>query len=94
MKVDYNPQVGYRRTVFEDLYDFLLKPVSFTAEPDSLQITAETYRGERAEVKVCFLTGTVFRLQMIPQIRTMRPGNPVFPTAVGARSVFGTGAFL
>ena len=78
MKVDYNPQVGYRRTVFEDHYDFLLKPVSFAVEQDSLRIAVETYRGERAEVKVCFLTDTVFRLQMIPQVRTNRPGNPVF----------------
>ncbi|MDY4928165.1 alpha-xylosidase [Clostridium fessum] len=78
MKVDYNPQVGYRRTVFEDHYDFLLKPVSFAVEENCLRIAVETYRGERAEVKVCFLTDTVFRLQMIPQVRTGRKGNPVF----------------
>ena len=46
MKVDYNPQVGYRRTVFKEAYDFLLKPVSFSANQDGLQITVETYQGK------------------------------------------------
>ena len=78
MKVDYNPQVGYRRTIFKEAYDFLLKPVSFSAKQDGLQITVETYQGKSAEVQVCFLTETAFRLQLIPEGETDRPGNPVF----------------
>ncbi|MFR3320302.1 MAG: hypothetical protein ACLTSZ_02925 [Lachnospiraceae bacterium] len=54
MKVDYNPQVGYRRTIFKEAYDFLLKPVSFSAKQDGLQITVETYQGNQQKYRSAF----------------------------------------
>lgn len=46
MKVDYNPQVGYRRTIFKEAYDFLLKPVSFSAKQDGLPDYSRNIPGE------------------------------------------------
>lgn len=63
MKVDYNPQVGYRRTIFPDCFDFLMKIDSFEVKED-LTFSVETYLGKKAFVKIAMLECDAFEFQM------------------------------
>ena len=65
MEIDYNPQLGYRRTIFHGNYDFLIGISFFESRGDGLYITADTYRGKQVPVKICFFTDTAFRFQML-----------------------------
>ena len=78
MEVDYNPQLGYRRTIFQGNYDFLTGISSFESRRDGLYITADTYRGEKVPVKICFFTDTAFRFQMFPDPKIQEGPRPVF----------------
>lgn len=78
MKVEYNPQVGYRRTLFGEEYDFLIRVRSCELLDGTLQLTADTYRGKKASVRVIFLTESAFRFQMFPENGMQTPQNPVF----------------
>lgn len=78
IEVDYNPQLGYRRTLFQGNYDFLLMPCSFSPDEKGLSIVADTYKGKKISVRVFFLTETVFRFQMFPDEQVQMPKNPVF----------------
>lgn len=78
MEVDYNPQLGYRRTIFQGNYDFLVKPHSFDEEADGLSIKVDTYKEKQVTVKVSFLTETAFRFQMFPDEQVQEAKNPVF----------------
>ena len=78
MQVDYNPQLGYRRTIFQGDFDFLTELSSFECRKDGLHLTARTYRGREVPVKASFLSDTAFRFQMFPDPRAKKPGNPVF----------------
>lgn len=78
MAVDYNPQLGYRRTLFPDQCDFLVRPVGWEEDENGLRFLAETQRGRQAVVHVSFLTETIFRFQMFPDAKNQREGNPVF----------------
>lgn len=77
MNVDYNPQLGYRRTLYPDTCDFLIRPLSWKEDEEGLLITAVTRMGRRAAVRVTFLTETSFRLRMIPEGVREDAGNPV-----------------
>lgn len=78
MDYDYNPQLGYKRTLFTEEYDFLIGVHGCQLQEDGLKIIAATHRGRKAVVKVSFLTDTVFRLQMFPEGSNLTARNPVF----------------
>ena len=78
MDYDYNPQLGYKRTLFTEEYDFLVGVQGCELQEDGLKITAVTHRGKKAIVKAVFLSGTVFRLQMFPEGSDLTARNPVF----------------
>ena len=63
MKVDYNPQLGYRRTIFPSCYDFLIKIDSFEVEED-ITFYVDTYLGKKAIVKITMLDCNSFEFQM------------------------------
>ena len=77
MNVEYNPQLGYRRTIFEGNFDFLLRIADCRAE-NGLTFTVDTYKGRKADVKISFLRKDVFRFQMFPAGKPEKGGNPVF----------------
>lgn len=78
MDYDYNPQLGYKRTLFTEEYDFLVGIQGCELQEDCLKITAATHRGKKAIVKAIFLSDTVFRLQMFPEGSDENARNPVF----------------
>lgn len=78
MDYDYNPQLGYKRTLFTEEYDFLIGVHGCQLQEDGLKIIAATHRGRKAVVQVSFLTDTVFRLQMFPEGSNLTARNPVF----------------
>lgn len=78
MEIDYNPQLGYRRTIFHGNYDFLIGISFFESRGDGLYITADTYRGKQVPVKICFFTDTAFRFQMLPDPGISEVKCPVF----------------
>lgn len=78
MDYDYNPQLGYKRTLFTEEYDFLVGIHGYELQEDGLRITAATHRGKKAIVKAVFLSDTVFRLQMFPEGSDEKARNPVF----------------
>lgn len=77
MEVEYNPQVGVRRTLFGKEYDFLVTITSWNVQGEELQLAVETYRGKKAVVKVCFLTETAMRFRMFPEGVEQKEKNPV-----------------
>lgn len=77
MNVEYNPQLGYRRTVFEGNFDFLLRIADCRAE-NGLTFTVDTYKGRKADVKISFPRSDVFRFQMFPAGKSEKEGNSVF----------------
>ncbi len=77
MNVEYNPQLGYRRTIFEGNFDFLLRIADCRAE-NGLTFTVDTYKGRKADVKISFPRKDVFRFQMFPAGKPEKGGNPVF----------------
>ena len=101
MNNDYNPQLGYKRTLFGPEQDFLTGLKAYEICEDGLQLTALPHGGREALVKVSFLTDTVFRLQMFPEMEPQIPRNPVFLPEAKAEAelseqerelVYGTGA--
>lgn len=88
MKVDYNPQLGYRRTLFPESCDFLVRPVAWEEDDDGLYFTVETQRGRQAVVQVSFLTETTFRFQMFPDRKQRVPANPVFSPELRQKAEF------
>lgn len=88
MEVEYNPQVGVRRTLFDDSYDFLVNVVSCQKSEDGLTIVVDTYRNKKAIVKVHFVTETVFRFHMFPEGVEKIAKNPVFSPEERAETKF------
>lgn len=76
MNVEYNPQLGYRRTIFEGNFDFLLR-IADCRQEETLAFTVDTYKGRQAEVKISFPAEDVFRFQMLPLEKAGREGNPI-----------------
>ncbi len=65
MQTDYNPQLGYRRTIFGEDQDFLLKIVHWE-EDEALTFLVDTFRGAKAAVRISFPREDVLRFQMFP----------------------------
>ena len=76
MEVEYNPQLGYRRTIFKGNYDFLLR-IADCRRDDMLTFVVDTYRGRKAVVKISFPREDVFRFQMFSAEKSGKKGNPV-----------------
>lgn len=87
METDYNPQIGCRRTLFDESYDFLEKLHSWELKDGVLYLVADTYRGRKAALKVTFLTATSFRLQMFPENDRPEPRNPIIRPDMQAKAV-------
>ena len=88
MNVDYNPQLGYRRTLFPENCDFLVRPVAWEEEEKGLCFTVETQRGKQAVVQVSFLTETAFRFQMFPDGKQKEQRNSVFSPDLRQKAEF------
>ena len=88
MNVDYNPQLGYRRTLFPENCDFLVRPVAWEEEEKGLCFTVETQRGKQAVVQVSFLTETAFRFQMFPDGKQKEKRNSVFSPDLRQKAEF------
>lgn len=77
MEVEYNPQLGHRRTIFEGNFDFLLR-VEDCIRDDGLTFLVDTYKGRKAVVKIAFPCEETFRFLMFPGGKSGQGGNPVF----------------
>ncbi|MCM1136006.1 MAG: hypothetical protein NC400_10575 [Clostridium sp.] len=77
MEVEYNPQLGYRRTIFKGNFDFLLR-IADCRQDDTLTFTVDTYKGGRAAVKISFPSRDTFRFRMFPPGKSEKAGNPIF----------------
>ena len=74
MNVEYNPQLGYRRTIFEGNFDFLLRIADCRTE-NGLTFTVDTWKGRKADVKISFPRKDVFRFQMFPSGKSEKEGR-------------------
>lgn len=78
MEVEYNPQVGVRRTLFDESYDFLIN-ISYCQQMNGgLLMEVDTYRGKKAKVQIRFVTETIFRFRMFPEGVEEFSRNPVY----------------
>ena len=67
-ETQYNPQCGERRTIFSDEYDFLTKIESVCAKEDGIHFLVRTWKDRIATVRITFLTPSVFRFVMVPEM--------------------------
>ena len=67
-ETQYNPQCGVRRTIFSDEYDFLTKIESVCAKEDGIHFLVRTWKDRIATVRITFLTPSVFRFVMVPEM--------------------------
>ena len=67
-ETQYNPQCGVRRTIFSDEYDFLTKIESVCAKEDGIHFFVRTWKDRIATVRITFLTPSVFRFVMVPEM--------------------------
>ena len=67
-ETQYNPQYGVRRTIFSDEYDFLTKIESVCVQEDGLHFAVRTWKDRTVKVCVTFLTPSVFRFVMVPEL--------------------------
>ena len=68
VETQYNPQYGIRRTVFPDEYDFLTKIESAHIEEEGIRFLVRTWKKRTASVCITFLTPSVFRFVMVPEL--------------------------
>ena len=57
-----------RRTIFSDEYDFLTKIESVCAKEDGILFLVRTWKDRIATVRITFLTPSVFRFMMVPEM--------------------------
>lgn len=57
-----------RRTIFSDEYDFLTKIESVCAKEDGIHFLVRTWKDRIATVRITFLTPSVFRFVMVPEM--------------------------
>ena len=67
-ETQYNPQCGVRRTIFSDEYDFLTKIEAVCAKEDGIHFLVRTWKDRIATVRITFLTPSVFRFVMVPEM--------------------------
>ena len=76
-ETQYNPQYGIRRTIFSDEYDFLTVIESASADEKGVHFLVRTWKERTAAVCVTFLTPSVFRFVMVPELTADSHRQPV-----------------
>ena len=76
-ETQYNPQYGIRRTVFSDEYDFLTVIESASADEKGVHFLVRTWKERTAAVCVTFLTPSIFRFVMVPELTADSHRQPV-----------------
>ena len=76
-ETQYNPQYGIRRTIFSDEYDFLTVIESASADEKGIHFLVRTWKERTAAVCVTFLTPSVFRFVMVPELTADSHRQPV-----------------
>ena len=80
-ETQYNPQYGIRRTIFSDEYDFLTVIESASVDEKGIRFLVRTWKDRTAAVCVTFLTPSVFRFVMIPELTADSHRQPVIEPA-------------
>ena len=76
-ETQYNPQYGIRRTIFSDEYDFLTVIESASADEKGIHFLVRTWKERTAAVCVTFLTPSIFRFVMVPELTADSHRQPV-----------------
>ena len=76
-ETQYNPQYGIRRTIFSDEYDFLTVIESASVDEKGIRFLVRTWKDRTAAVCVTFLTPSVFRFVMVPELTADSHRQPV-----------------
>ena len=82
-ETQYNPQYGVRRTIFSDEYDFLTKIESVCVQEDGLHFAVRTWKDRTVKVCVTFLTPSVFRFVMVPELTAQSHRQTVLESNAG-----------
>lgn len=86
-KICYSPDMtgdplkvekGYSHYNSAGQKDFLCRILECNLSDGAAEFTVETFRKHKANVKIQFISNTVFRLQMIPELRKSYRENSVF----------------
>ena len=80
-ETQYNPQYGIRRTIFSDEYDFLTVIESASVDEKGIRFLVRTWKDRTAAVCVTFLTPSVFRFVMVPELTADSRRQPVIEPA-------------
>lgn len=80
-ETQYNPQYGIRRTIFSDEYDFLTVIESASVDEKGVRFLVRTWKDRTAAVCVTFLTPSVFRFVMVPELTADSHRQPVIEPA-------------
>ncbi len=80
-ETQYNPQYGIRRTIFSDEYDFLTVIESASVDEKGIRFLVRTWKDRTAAVCVTFLTPSVFRFVMVPELTADSHRQPVIEPA-------------
>ena len=72
---------GWSHFSHEGTRDFLDYITAFQPEEDGVSFEVSTYRGEKALVKITFVSDTAFRFRMYPRMEMPRLNNQVFDFA-------------
>ena len=80
-ETQYNPQYGIRRTIFSDEYDFLTVIESASVDEKGIRFLVRTWKDRTAAVCVTFLTPSVFRFVMVPELTADSHRQPVIEHA-------------
>ena len=81
-ETQYNPQYGIRRTIFSDEYDFLTVIESASVDEKGIRFLVRTWKDRTAAVCVTFLTPSVFRFVMVPELTADSHRQPVIEPAL------------
>lgn len=93
-ETQYNPQYGIRRTIFSDEYDFLTVIESASVDEKGIRFLVRTWKDRTAAVCVTFLTPSVFRFVMVPELTADSHRQPVIEPASQERFEAGNARFM
>ena len=93
-ETQYNPQYGIRRTIFSDEYDFLTVIESASVDEKGIRFLVRTWKDRTAAVCVTFLTPSVFRFVMVPELTADSHRQPVIEPALQEGVEAGNARFM
>ena len=93
-ETQYNPQYGIRRTIFSDEYDFLTVIESASVDEKGIRFLVRTWKDRTAAVCVTFLTPSVFRFVMVPELTADSHRQPVIEPALQEGFEAGNARFM